>query len=343
MFKKFLGDLLGGNDENKKKTNEQEEINARKDDANEYEDDEEEEEEEEDDDNYYDDGRESASADVELDPETLHGKHYTVEQFDNEVERRVKEWTAAEKADGENPDDRDINNYRFNIRRDVYKEWTGANMNQMMQWENRNSMKHTGVASFGSEQHDENNPLLAPIHGISLQDYGAIASKLASGVKIEAVCKALNIETPVWEEVNTLWVKRMQEDGTFTVTNIFSRYFGEADKHPVLGNLGADYDDQAKVNVDKIHSDRYFYEELCGARQAAYEYGMDGAQWILENFGIPLGEFQNAAVKWMQEQNLNFDAGKITHFANYQQEKQEEYAKRFAAEQGGNIADDVEF
>lgn len=338
MFKKFLNNILGGDDQDKKPAqpgNQHASAQPDHDEDDDY-------EEEEDDDDRGGFYMQPPST-IELDPETLHGKHYTVAQFDAEVERRVQAWVASEREDGEDVTEGDINNFRFNYRREVYKEWTGVNDNQLIQWENKNSMQHRGHSVFGFEQHDDNNPLLAPIHGVSLQDYGAISSKIASGASVEDVCKALNIEKPVWDEASTLWNKRMQEDGSFTVINLFSKYFGEADQHPVLGKLGAAYSPEVQVHVDKIHNDRYYYEELCGARQAAYEYGIDGAQWILENYGIPLGEFQNAATKWMTEQNQNFDMQKINHFMDYQQEKQKEYAKRFAAEQGGNVADDVEF
>lgn len=43
----------------------------------------------------------------------------------------------------------------------------------------------------------------------------------------------------------------------------------------------------------------------------------------------------------MEEMNNN--TANVHHFVEYQQKKQEEYAAKFAAEQGGNIADDVEF
>jgi hypothetical protein len=33
----------------------------------------------------------------------------------------------------------------------------------------------------------------------------------------------------------------------------------------------------------------------------------------------------------------------MLHFQAYQEEKQKEYAAKFAAEQGGNVADDVDF
>lgn len=104
--------------------------------------------------------------------------------------------------------------------------------------------------------------------------------------------------------------------------------------------------EEGKVNLEKIKTDRYFYEELSGARQAAYDYGYDGAQWIQDNFGISLGDFQSVAMKWSEVQNeevRNNNTDNVHHFVDYQQKKQEEYAAKFASEQGGNVADDVEF
>ncbi|MCX2473653.1 hypothetical protein OQZ33_04840 [Pedobacter sp. MC2016-05] len=91
-----------------------------------------------------------------------------------------------------------------------------------------------------------------------------------------------------------------------------------------------------------MKTDRYFYEELNGARQAAYEYGVDGALWIEEKFGINLGDFQAVAMQWMPITNDEpFET--LDLFNKYREEKQKEYAEIFAAEQGGNLADDVEF
>lgn len=268
---------------------------------------------------------------------------YDEAAFNAEVEARVQALIDNDREDGETPTQQDIDNYRFNVRRQVWLEWTGGSTDEMIRWEHANSMEFHGTATSGFEQHDDNNPLLAPIHGISLQDYGAMCSKVGSGVPVAELCKAMGIETPVWEEVNTLWPKRMQEDGTFTVTTLFGKYFGEANQHPKVGTLQPALNDKAKANIDKINSDRYFYEELCGARQAAYEYGLDGAQWVLDEFGIPLGDMQSAAVKWMAEQNQNWNSNDIQHYMDYQLQKQQEYAARFAKEQGGNIADDVAF
>ena len=45
----------------------------------------------------------------------------------------------------------------------------------------------------------------------------------------------------------------------------------------------------------------------------------------------------------MELQNQNFDSNYVRECLDYQDEKQTEYAEKFAAEQGGNVADDVEF
>lgn len=189
------------------------------------------------------------------------------------------------------------------------------------------------------------NPLLEPIHGVSLYDYAAVSAKMATGIDPKDIYKALGIEPAVFEEASALWVTRMQEDSTFEVTILFGQYFSEADKHPKLNGLQAKVSEEGKANLEKLKTDRYFYEELNGARQAAYEYGYDGAQWIQDNFGISLGDFQAVAMKWSEVQaaEINNNTDNIHHFIDYQQKKQAEYAEKFASEQGGNVADDVEF
>lgn len=309
MFKKLLNDLLGSQDENQTPQQPQQQ-------------------------------QPSAAPTAGFNPETLHGLHYTEAQFEEEVEKRVQAHIASS---DEELLDRDIVNLRSNFGRDVFTDWNGWDRYEQFSlvW----SSKVHGFHAFGIQKADESDPLLQPIHGVSLNDYAAAAAKLGAGVSTEQVCKALGIELPVWDEVNVLWGKRMQEDSSFTVVNVFSQHFGQADQHPVLGKLTAANSGSAEgtANLQRLEEDLYFYHELCGARQAAYEYGLDGAQWILDNYGITLGEFQSVAVKHMERQNQQFNTRDITHYHEYQEEKQKEYAEKFAAEQGGNVADDITF
>jgi hypothetical protein len=337
MFKKLFNSLTGNNDdENKNQNQAQNNYQAPTPDAEDLEEEIEEDEDEE---------TESFSGEVEYDSETLHGTHYTIEQFDTEVARRADKWIAQEKAEDPNFGKKDEDNVYYNYRREVYSEMNGIakHDDQVLRWEMANSQKHTGIATSGFVKEDDNNPLLEPIHGISLKDYAAMAIKMSQGIEYTEVCKAMGIEPAIWEELNTLWPKRMQQDASFTVTTLYGQYFMEGGDHPKLNHLQAVMSDKGKETLEKIKTDRYYYEELAGARQAAYEYGLDGAQWILDNYGVSLGDFQAVAMEWMTEQNKNFNSADVSKYYDYQQEKQKEYAAKFAAEQGGNVADDVSF
>ncbi len=195
------------------------------------------------------------------------------------------------------------------------------------------------VNPYMNMQHDPNNPMLQPIHGISLQDYAAAAANAANGMSDEEICKRLGIDRPLWDEANQLWIKRMQQDTTFAVMSLYGQYFGQANTHPSFSKKTTNTTNTASSEdyLTKLSIDEKFYYELCGARQAAYEAGLDGAQWIQDNFGISLGDFQSVAMKWMM--NMNNIQQKLA----YQEQKQKEYAKKFAQEMGGGIADDIEF
>lgn len=77
---------------------------------------------------------------------------------------------------------------------------------------------------------DLNNPLLQPIHGVSLQDYAAAMYYSTAGIPVEQILRAFNITPTVWNEVHLLWSKRMEQDAGMTVITHFSRFYNEAKK-----------------------------------------------------------------------------------------------------------------
>jgi hypothetical protein len=355
MFKKILNDFLGNEDDDNKKKQEEEKLRKQQleDNYNDDDDDNEEYDDDEEEDDAYvgpektDEERQKrimsqVNPGVTLHPETLHGMNYTEEQFDAEVEKRLKIQLEEDIEDG----DFDISDMRRNgIRADVYREWTGAGDELAAQFSWANTLKYQGFVTSANVKEDLSNPLLAPIHGLSFYDYSVMCSKLANGANEETILKIFGIDKVIFEELNTLWPKRMQEDTTFTLAALMGQYYADADKHPKLQNIGAATVTAATNtnNVALIMEDELFYAELAGAREAAYEYGLDGAQWVLENFGIPLGDFQNAAMKHMQSQNALANPRKMEKLIETQNMFKDEYAAKFAAEQGGNVADDIEF
>lgn len=280
---------------------------------------------------------------MSINPETLHGNHYTEAQFDAEVEARLE---AKKRQLGDNWEAGDENSYKRSFVKQVYFEWNpDEEYDTFMQFEMIHSLKYFGTSTMGFVKADAENPLLEPIHGISLEDYAAIAMNL-SNYPEEQLFKAFGIDTAIWQEVNIFWPKRMQEDETFTIINLYGEAFMNANSNPKLlalqNGVTPKFDGNAD-NLAKLKSDKYFYLELEAARSAAYEYGIDGAQWIMDEFGISFTDFQAVAMEWMTKRNMNYNTEEMRRDADFQEEIRAEYKERFATEQGGNIADEVEF
>lgn len=172
------------------------------------------------------------------------------------------------------------------------------------------------------------NSLVEAIHGISLYDYAAISARLAAGNPKVEILNAMGIELDIYEEAAKLWVERMQEDKSDLVSKEFGQYFSKVNEHPKLGTPKFNISEVGIANLEKLKTDPYFFEELCGAKKAAYEYGLDGAHWIFDNYGITLVDFQLVENQW----NQTIDKREV-HFSKFQVDKQVEYAKKFAAKQ----------
>ncbi len=185
------------------------------------------------------------------------------------------------------------------------------------------------------------NPLLAPIHGISLEDYSAACAKQANGLTEETVAQALGVELPVWQEASLLWTERMKQDSTFEVVTLFGQYFGQADQHPKFSNAAPAASAEEGYTA-QIKADKDFYQELEVARSIAYEYGLDGAQWIADKYGIALGDFQMAASKWNAQIHADIQAD-FQAYTQRQDAYRAKYQQLFTEDQGGNVADDITF
>lgn len=206
-------------------------------------------------------------------------------------------------------------------------------------YDEEDDFEKSGAFHQGMEQvdFDPNNPMLQPIHGISLEDYAAANAKIVNGMSEDEVVKALGVERPQWDEANQLWQQRMQQDTEMAVIGLYGQYFATAENHPKFKNLTQDSSTPVNPeNLAKIKEDPEFFFELSGAMQAAYNYGMDGAQWLRENYGLSIGEFQSVAMQYAQ-------TPVFAQMIPFQEQKVKEYEAKFASESGGNIADDVTF
>lgn len=207
-----------------------------------------------------------------------------------------------------------------------------------------------GVASKGMKTastatEDPNDPAMQPVHGISIADYAAGAAKIGEGCSEEQICKALGVERPMWDEAQTTWNNRMRDDQSFNVVNVYTNYFGKAKDHEKLGSLVPDAapatdipEGAAQEHLNRLETDKYYFFEIQAAMQAAYDNGIDGAQWLIDNLGLTVAQVNGAGTKYMNDFNV------MAEMMDFQDQKKAEYAARFAKENGiGGVADDIEF
>ncbi|MDH6600821.1 hypothetical protein M2306_001515 [Myroides gitamensis] len=190
----------------------------------------------------------------------------------------------------------------------------------------------------------ENN-LLHPIHTITLEDYAAIALKLSSGVELDAILQALGVTAVQYEEASNQWNDRMAQDETFELSILYGQYFTTAANHPILGAIQTETNSEGQQHLDQMKTDRYYFERMTALRQAAYNHGIDGAAYLLEHYGITLGEFQVIALQYHPNvQDPDFDFEEMHHFMDYRQTQEAVYTDLFSKNLGiPDIGEDIEF
>jgi len=189
------------------------------------------------------------------------------------------------------------------------------------------------------------NTLLQPIHNITLEDYAAIALKLSSGIELEAILQVLDVTASQYEEASNTWNERMAQDETYELSMLYGQYFTTAVNHPKLSALQLQTSSEAQQNLDKMKADRYYFERMTALRQAAYNHGVDGAAYLLEHYGITLGDFQVITLHYHPRvEDPNFDFEEMHHFMEYRAAQEKIYDQIFTENLGvPDLGEGIEF
>lgn len=233
------------------------------------------------------------------------------------------------------------------FRAEMYKHWT-----QHGGWELRKNAQTRLEA-------DPSNPVLAPVHGVTLSDYTQVNLKIVEGAPLDGVLQAMGIDQVVWSEAKEVWMDRMSSDTTHVVVTEYSRLYQAGITDPRLASVSGTIVTTNPANLERLRTDRAYLEEMAGARTAAYEAGLDGSAWILETIGVSPSDFQQAENQWYQawgELSTRMAAGdpaarqefmekspEMSRWTDHRVAKQDEYAKQFAAQNDGGAADDIAF
>jgi hypothetical protein len=160
---------------------------------------------------------------------------------------------------------------------------------------------------------------LAPVEGISLEDWALAQAKLANGVDVNQICQQLGVDRAKFDRVSAEWMARMSRDTTATIATVYGKAFssggqgafGGAAQAGVAGmsNVGATNAQQPPIPLEQ-------WIEIMEAQNAAAQQGRDANQ-VLASYGMNALGWSNVSSWWS------------THFAQNAMVNNGELHRRF--------------
>jgi hypothetical protein len=189
-----------------------------------------------------------------------------------------------------------------------------------------------------SKQNDfaaQNSELLAPVEGVTVEQYAGIAARQASGLSMpdfQALLAQNAMDQAKWDRVSGEWVRRMSMDTTATIATIYGRAFSGA---------GAGADGQARAAgaaamaatgaSGQMHvaggGEPCSFEKYCeigGAQQAWSASGKDVNAMLKQAFNISALDWSNMSSYWMTR--MMADISMMTKMTEMQQYYAQKYA-----------------
>jgi hypothetical protein len=132
----------------------------------------------------------------------------------------------------------------------------------------------------------QNPGLLAPIEGVTLEQYADLCSRIAgrqvSPQELMQLIAPLRLDVAGWQRVNQGWIARMQGDATGTVTGAYAKAFTDASTRAAGGE---------PMTLD-------LYSEICVAMGAWAKQGKDSSTMLQQTFGVEMSKFVAAGAYW---------------------------------------------
>jgi hypothetical protein len=168
------------------------------------------------------------------------------------------------------------------------------------------------------------NNLTDPIQGVTFETYATINAQMAQGTTQGDLLKKYGIENVAWEKASAGWVKRMQEDTSFSLMTEYGKYFMNAGQ----GQFAETAKEVAQVvgthqgaKGEEPMSLEQYVEIMC-AQGAAAAQGKDVIQ-VTESYGINAADYATVGVYWASRMASDMDV------ANQFSKLQEKYDAQF--------------
>lgn len=181
-----------------------------------------------------------------------------------------------------------------------------------------------------------NPALMAPIEGVTIEQYAQVAAAAAANQAPGAFQQILaqhGMDQAKYDRVAAGWQQRMRDDHTFAVTTIYGRAFGGAGQGQFGGagaagagalgqvaatGMGAGVGGGEPCTWDK-------YNEIGGAQRAWSQSGKDVNAMLKQHFNISAIDWSNMSQYWMAR--MMTDGQKMMEMNTLQ----EQWAARYAS------------
>lgn len=158
------------------------------------------------------------------------------------------------------------------------------------------------VMGFGN-QHQALAADLAPVEGITLEQWAKAQAKIASGADYAPLIAEIGIDKATWDRVSAEWNARMSRDTSFTITMEYSKHFQSAGVGQFAAAAAASASGQVGSEAEApITLERYVEIEVAQNRGVAQ--GRDAAT-ILKSFGMSPMEWGQVGGWWSLFINQN--------------------------------------
>ncbi|MFO0561842.1 MAG: hypothetical protein U0269_27770 [Polyangiales bacterium] len=182
----------------------------------------------------------------------------------------------------------------------------------------------------------QNSELLAPVEGVSVEQYASIAARQATGLSMpdfQALLAQNGMDQAKWDRVSAEWVRRMSMDTTATIATIYGKAFSGsgAGTYGQAGAAGAAAMN-ATAATGQMHSagggEPCTFEKYCeigGAQQAWSASGKDVNAMLKQVFNISALDWSNLSSYWMTRMMADMNMMmRMTELQNY-------YAQQYAS------------
>jgi hypothetical protein len=157
------------------------------------------------------------------------------------------------------------------------------------------------------------SPLLAPIEGVTLEQYAALSAQAAAGISQQEFHQRLaqaGMDQAKFDRVAKGWTDRMSRDTDFVVVNAYTAAFNSAGagQYGAMGQAGAGGAPAApKLDPASVSFDTFC--EIMGAQSAWSATGRDVNAMLKQVFNMTALDWSNVSAYWTPKMMTDMNLG----------------------------------